>query len=497
MLLIGLGTAIVLGGSGTPAVALAATNACKNNATSTYSDVGISLVGSTTPSSATVGTDLVTLGGLTLAAAVPATILVAGYNTGLLTTGANSIPIKGWAAIAGSNTVEHVKVATFTTSVTTTITDPDGVPASGDETATPLSLAVSLSDMVFTPTGGNVSFTQGAPGSLPQIPAGQVNPAAITPAGGVYISAQVAGGVLKTNFDCQVGNTVISPPGGTSGATFTPGTPGAFAVATVIGGTPPSSSSTTTAPPTTTTATTTTAPATTTTAAPVAGTATYNAGCTNNVTTDVAALSFNGSGQVPGQVTADSAFTLANMKWDMTIPAAVFQTGMNLGVITPGTPVPGTLDLAIQGTNTAQGVQNAPNIALTVPVQTDGNGAAVPSNVKFDVPNLSWTALSGQMDFSFYGAHVAVKVGPLNVVFICKPTSGGPFVSARANGVSNITTTTKVASGGPTVGAAGARLVSTGPHDNLWMLLLAGLVLLDLGYLTMSLLRSPRRRRTS
>jgi hypothetical protein len=174
----------------------------------------------------------------------------------------------------------------------------------------------------------------------------------------------------------------------------------------------------------------------------------------------------------------------------------VFQTGLNLGLISAGTPVPGLLDLAIKGTNTEQGIQDAANIGLTVPVQTDGTGAALPSTVKFDVPNMSWTALSGQMDFSMSGAHVTVTVGPLKVAFNCKPTAGGAFVSAQASGVSHITTTTSVASGGPTVGAAGGTLVSTGPRDNLWIQLLAALVLLDLGYLTMSLLRAPRRRRT-
>jgi len=555
------------------------------------------------------------------------------------------------------------------------ITDPNGIPGTGDETATPLSLNVSLPDTTFTPTGGNIAFTQGAPGSLPAIPAGQVSPGATTPVGGIYISAQVAGGLVKANFDCQVGTTIISPPGGTSGTTFTPGTASPFATVTVGGTgtttttvpgattttstTVPGATTTTTTPgtfggtaytasctnstapgattiafhgsgtapaqtapgavvpltgmhwsitvpasviqtglnlglltsgssfpggvslgvgaastveqggffqtvlisiPVNTTAagaalpatvsfdepdtdwtagtqtiaftmigadvslkigqlnvafacdttnppafattsvlgvgpgSTTTIPATTTTVGPVSGTATYSASCSNNVTTDLAVLTFNGSGQVPGQVTADSPFTLQNMKWDVTIPAAVFQTGLNLGLISAGTPLQGLLDLSIKGTNTAQGVQDAANIALTVPVQTDGAGAALPSTVKFDVPNLGWTALTGQMDFSMSGAHVSVKVGPLSVVFNCKPTSGGPFVSAQASGVSHITTTTSVASGGPTVGAAGGRLVSTGPRDNLWIQLLAALLLLDLGYLTMSLLRSPRRR---
>jgi hypothetical protein len=515
LLLLALGITVLFAPASHPAAALAATNACKSNATGTFSDISIGLTGIATPSAATVGAGPITLSGIGLTAAVPATLLIAGYNLGLLTTGTNAIPVKGWVAIAGSNTAEGTRTLIFTASVNTVITDPNGIPGTGDETATPLSLNVSLPDTTFTPTGGNVAFTQGAPGSLPAIPAGQVSAGATTPVGGIYISAQVAGGLVKANFDCQVGTTVISPPGGTTGTTFTPGTASPFATVTVSGTgattttvpgattttstTLPGATTTTTTGATTTTVhgtTTTTIPATTTTVGPVSGTATYSASCSNNVTTDLAVLTFNGSGQVPGQVTADGPFTLENMKWDVTIPAAVFQTGLNLGLISAGTPLQGLLDLSIQGTNTAQGVQDAANIGLTVPVQTDGTGAALPSTVKFDVPNLSWTALTGQMDFSMSGAHVSVKVGPLSVVFNCKPTSGGAFVTAQAKGVSHITTTTTaVASGGPTVGAAGGRLVSTGPRDNLWIQLVAALVLLDLGYLTMSLLRSPRRRR--
>jgi hypothetical protein len=208
-------------------------------------------------------------------------------------------------------------------------------------------------------------------------------------------------------------------------------------------------------------------------------------------------LVFNGSGRVPSQVNADSPFTMDNMSWDVTVPATVFQTGLNLGLLTPGTSVTGALDLSLKGTNTAQGVQTATAIALSVPVNVDSAGKAVASTVKFDVPNQSWTALTGAMAFSMNASKVSVKVGPLNVLFTCKVTSGGPFVSSTATGVSHITTTTSVASGGPTVGAAGGTLVSTGPRGDLLIQLLAALVLLDLGYLTMSLLRTPRRRRTA
>ena len=717
VLLLALGATVLLAPAGQPAVALAATNACKSNATATYSDISIGLTGTPTPSAATVGAGPITLGGIGLTAAVPATLLIAGYNLGLLTTGSNAIPVKGWVSIAASNTLEGARTLTFTANVDTVITDPNGIPGTGDETATPLSLNVSLPDTTFTPTGGNIAFTQGAPGSLPAIPAGQVSPGATTPAGGIYISAQVAGGLVKANFDCQVGTTIISPPGGSSGPTFTPGTASPFATATVsaaggttttVGGTtgtsttvpgttgttstttvttpgttvppvpvsgaatyatsctnsvtpdiatitfhavgtvpssvaqhatfalsgmhwnvvvpsavfqtginlglitpgtsvaglmdvsidgsnttqaiqdapnialsipvntnslgaaidstvafdlpnenwtaaglgaidfvlhgahisvkigplsvvfncsnsqrgafagtttgaPTTTTTTTTSPPAATTtttprttttttapgATTTTAPGatTTTTAPPASGTAAYDTSCTNNVTTDLAVLAFNASGRVPSQVKADTAFTMDNLSWDVTVPDSVFQVGLNLGLLTPGATVTGALDLSLKGTNTAQGVQTATAIALSIPVNVDAAGKAVPSKVKFDVPNQSWTSLTGAMAFSMNGAKVSVKVGALNILFTCKVTGGGPFVSSTASGDSHITTTTTaVASGGPTAGGSGGKLVSTGPRDNLWIQLLAALVLLDLGYLTLSLLRTPRRR---
>ena len=273
----------------------------------------------------------------------------------------------------------------------------------------------------------------------------------------------------------------------------TPSHGGPFAsTATAV---PPTTTSSTTSTSTSTTSTTSTTTTTipgptTTTPGPVTGTAAYNTSCTNNVTKDAATLVFHAAGRVPGQVTADSPFTLDSMHWDVNIPAGVFQTGINLGLVTPGASIPGLLDLAFKGSNTAQGVQSAPIVNLIVPVHTDSAGAAIDSTVKFDVPNLSWTALTGKIDLSMFGAHVTVTIGPLKVVFTCTPTTSGPFVSTLAVGVSNITTTTtRVASA---AGAAGPTLVSTGPRGNLWIQLLAALVLLDLGYLTLTLRRSPQ-----
>jgi hypothetical protein len=67
-------------------------------------------------------------------------------------------------------------------------------------------------------------------------------------------------------------------------------------------------------------------------------------------------------------------------------------------------------------------------------------------------------------------------------------------VSTNAVGVSTATTTTLVSSAAvaPTTTVAQS-LVVTGPSGSLVVQILMGLVLLDLGYLTLSLRRSPRR----
>ncbi len=510
MLTVALASVLVVGGSRRTAVALSAVNACKSNATGTFSDITIGLTGTGVVDGATGNA---TLSGVNFTAAVPATLLISGYNLGLLTVGTNNIPVKGWVSIAATGTTQGTQMVQFSTTVATTIADPNGVPGNGDETATPLQVNLGLPNTNWTTSGGGLpAFSQGAPGTLPTIPAGQVAAAATTPAGGVFISAQVAGGLIKANFDCQGGTSAVG------GATFTAVTPGAFATATVGGGgttapgttvpgttapgtTAPGTTApgTTTAPTTTSASTTTTAPAPTTTLpGPTTGSSSYTTSCKNSVTPDLSELGFKASGQVPGQVDADSSFALTAMKWSVTIPASVFQTGINFGLITPGSTITGSLDLAVNGTNTLQGTQDAPKINLTIPVTVDGAGQAKASTVNFAVPDMDWTALSGKIDFRMYGANVSVRIGlPNPVVFVCKPTGGAAFVSTNAVGSSSITTTTtEVASEAPSTTAAaggGGSLVVTGSTGATIVQALLALLLLDLGYLVLSLRRTPRR----
>jgi hypothetical protein len=206
-------------------------NACLSNATATYSDLPWTLSGTDTPDPATLGGGDVTLSGGSVQVDIPATLLVAGYNLGLLTVGPNNIPTDVYVSRSASNATgvapatgasPAVQVDNFNTVAVTTITDPDGIPGTGDETATPLNVNEPLPNIVVTPTGGSIDWQQGPNGSIGQLPPGVGSPGGTLVNGSLFATASVAGGLVRANFDCFVGTTNIDPPGGTSGPTFTP-----------------------------------------------------------------------------------------------------------------------------------------------------------------------------------------------------------------------------------------------------------------------------------
>jgi hypothetical protein len=510
---------VVLSATVPTARALTVANACKSNATGTFSDLPVALVGSSSPSPVAPGGSL-TLTGLEIQTSVPATLLIAGYNLGLLAVGSNAIPVKAWVAVQATNTTEGVKVFDFTETVSTTITDPNGVPGTGDESATPLSVTKTLPDSTWTPVGsGTVEFSQAGPGSLPVLPAGAAAPGTVTPLGSAYFSAQVAGGLIRANFDCQAGTSSVD------GTSFTPATPGSFLSVTVEAA-PPStvttipSVSTTTQPGATTTtgpATTTTAPATTTTAAPVTtttapattttavvatttttappvptdGSGEYDASCTNSVTPDPSQLRFAASGTVLNPVDAGTAFVVTEQDWRVTIPASVFQAGLNFGLLTAGQTIDGSVTIVVAATNTVETTREA-KLDVQVPVNVQA-GQALAAVVDLPLPDQTWTAVSGPIDFSFRSATVSVDIGlPNPVAFSCTPTAAGPYLSTSAVGTTTLTTTTisGVASQPP---APPRRLPTTGADRTVLVQALVALLLLDLGYLALSSLRPARR----
>src|SRR4051812_19745791 len=124
------------------------TNACFSNATASYSDLGWSLSGTGAPNPATVGSGDVTLGNGSVGVHIPATLLIAGYNLGLLSVGVNTIPTPVYVARSVTNATPSTQVDHFSIAATTTITGPNGTPGTGDESATPLAVSQSLPNMV-------------------------------------------------------------------------------------------------------------------------------------------------------------------------------------------------------------------------------------------------------------------------------------------------------------------------------------------------------------
>ncbi len=182
------------------------TNACLSNATGTYSDLPVTLSGDGSPNPASLGVDTVTLSNQSLQVNVPGDLFVAGYNLGLLVQGVNNIPADANVNIDASNTVEGSSTEAVSTVAQTTITDPDGIPGNGDESATPLAVNLPLTDTTWTPTGGDIVYTQG----------------------GFVVDALVAGGIITVTLSCESGTSSID------GTTFTPAVPAPFETVTVI-----------------------------------------------------------------------------------------------------------------------------------------------------------------------------------------------------------------------------------------------------------------------
>ncbi len=86
------------------------------------------------------------------------------YELGLLSLGPNPVPASFSVEIQASNTVESLQTLAVTDSLaSTTITDPDGQPGSGDESATPLVYSEAIASTTWTadsPAGDPIALRQ-------------------------------------------------------------------------------------------------------------------------------------------------------------------------------------------------------------------------------------------------------------------------------------------------------------------------------------------------
>ena len=194
-----------------PASAGSATvsNACAIPLRTIFSQIEVTTSGSD-------GVDAVFLGGATTtsglsqSAAIPGDIFVAGYNGGLLQQGLNNIPINAQTKIEATNTVEGTQTTNTvggsppdgSLTLTTVITDPNGIPGTGDESATDAAFDVSYNDLTWTAgASGTIEYRQE---SIATAPADNT----------LLITAQIGGG-FPSRFSCSPGTVTGPVPPGT------------------------------------------------------------------------------------------------------------------------------------------------------------------------------------------------------------------------------------------------------------------------------------------
>jgi hypothetical protein len=186
-----------------PASAVSFPNACKNSLTSigVNGQTGVEITATASPNPVSPG-GTVTVSNINQSLAVPGRIFVHGHNLGLLPAGQNSIPADILTVIDGDNTVELQQNTNLaSTTISTTITDPDGAPGTGDESATDGSLSVTYNDQTWTAGAGTVGFRE------------HTDPAITGVAGGGIQIVAHLGGIFDVQFHCSPGTVTGSDPG--------------------------------------------------------------------------------------------------------------------------------------------------------------------------------------------------------------------------------------------------------------------------------------------
>lgn len=182
-----------------PAAAAVQTNACSNTASPNNTQLNVDTTG-TAPASVAPGQQF-TLSGISQTLFLPGALFIAGYNLGLLPPGLNNVPGDIKTTIAGTNTVEGTQTTPVTpVGVVFTITDPDGIRGSGDETATDAQVTVNYPNQTWTAgASGQIAFREATiPLAVDQ--------------GGIVIHATV-GGIITVGFRCSPGTVTPPDPG--------------------------------------------------------------------------------------------------------------------------------------------------------------------------------------------------------------------------------------------------------------------------------------------
>jgi hypothetical protein len=188
-----------------PAAAVAFPNACKNSVdTGENTQLDVELNGNS-PAQVQPNESF-TLSNINLNLAVPGAVFVAGYNLGLVSDGETldgtaEIRIEGTHTVEGAQSTGQVPVSVGPVD----ISDPDGVPTTGDESAAPANVPAAFPDQTWTagPTGAIIEFREDS-----------VQP--VTPSSGGALTISVNVGLpIPVTFRCDPGSVDESggPPG--------------------------------------------------------------------------------------------------------------------------------------------------------------------------------------------------------------------------------------------------------------------------------------------
>jgi len=179
-------------------------NACSNSVTANFSQIEVTTSGDDGLTTVAPGGPTTTTG-LSQEGAVPGAIFVAGYNLGLLEEGENNIPATVNTKIEAINTTQLQQTTNdASTSVTTTITDPDGTPGTGDETGTDATFVANYDDLSWT-AGASEATIDYRQQSIAAAPPTEVSNT-------LRIQATV-GGFLQVIFRCAPGTVTGPDPG--------------------------------------------------------------------------------------------------------------------------------------------------------------------------------------------------------------------------------------------------------------------------------------------
>jgi hypothetical protein len=181
-----------------PASAADFTNACKNSVEpNNYSQIGVNGMTATIPASVPPSTNF-SITDIKGTAKIPGTVFVAGYNLGLVHDG-DTLDGTVQMTIEGVNTTQQIQT---TPEVPVKIgpvhiNDPDGEPATGDETSEDADVPFALPDETWTSGAGEGTMT------FSEVP---VTPIASTK-GGLLLTASIptSGNPLVVKFGCNPG----------------------------------------------------------------------------------------------------------------------------------------------------------------------------------------------------------------------------------------------------------------------------------------------------